>query len=202
MVTQRGIEFNPAQVKVVLETPTPSSKKELQRVIGRLAALGRFITRFIDNLWHFFHTLKGISMFSWTNECKETFEVVKHYLTEPPILSIPNSRKELYMYLALFDCAISVALFWHIQDREQRPIYYVSKAMVDAETQYSRVQQTALALKSVARKLGPYFSQTPPHFQVCNIRCITLPQLIRCFTNFLLRYFILYMMSQDDNFPP
>ncbi|KAL6325925.1 hypothetical protein AAG906_038416 [Vitis piasezkii] len=27
MVTQRGIEFNPAQVKVVLETPTPSSKR-------------------------------------------------------------------------------------------------------------------------------------------------------------------------------
>ncbi|RVW58542.1 hypothetical protein CK203_113080 [Vitis vinifera] len=29
MVTQRGIEVNPAQVKVVLETPTPKNKKEL-----------------------------------------------------------------------------------------------------------------------------------------------------------------------------
>ena len=29
--------------------------------------------------------------------------------------------------------------------------------MVDAETRYSLVEQTALALKSVARKLSPYF---------------------------------------------
>ena len=173
MVTQRGIEFNPAQVKVILETPTPSSKNELQCVIGRLVTLVRFITQFIDNLRHFFLTLKGISMFTQTNEYKETFEVVKSYLIGPPILSIPKSRKELYMYLALSDYTICAALFRHIQDREQRPIYYVSKSMVDVETRYSRVQQTTLALKSVARKLGPYFSQTPPHFQVCNIRCIT-----------------------------
>ncbi|KAL6340327.1 hypothetical protein AAG906_040764 [Vitis piasezkii] len=34
---------------------------------------------------------------------------------------------------------------------------YVSKTMVDAETRYSQVGKTALALKSVARKLRPYF---------------------------------------------
>ena len=58
MVTQRGIEVNPDQIKVVLETPTLSSKKELQRFIGRLAALGRFIAHFINKLRHFFLILK------------------------------------------------------------------------------------------------------------------------------------------------
>ncbi|RVX00928.1 hypothetical protein CK203_026361 [Vitis vinifera] len=36
-------------------------------------------------------------------------------------------------------------------------IYYVSKAMVDAETQYSKMEQTTLALKSITQKLRPYF---------------------------------------------
>ena len=36
-------------------------------------------------------------------------------------------------------------------------IYYVSKTMMDVKTQYSQVEQTDLALKSVARKLRPYF---------------------------------------------
>ena len=57
------------------------------------------------------------------------------------------------MYLAIFDCAISVVLFWHIRDRKQRPIYYVSKAMVNVETWYYQVEQITLALKSVAWKL-------------------------------------------------
>ena len=45
---------------------------------------------------------------------------------------------------------VIVVLFQHIGVKEQRPIYYVSKAMVDAKTWYSRMEQTTLALKSVA----------------------------------------------------
>ena len=58
MVTQRRIEVNPAQIKVVLETPVPSSKKKLQRLTGRLA-----VARFTDKLRPFFLTLRGASMF-------------------------------------------------------------------------------------------------------------------------------------------
>ena len=86
------------------------------------------------------------------------FEAIKCYLTEPPILSSPKSNKKLYMYLVISDYAVSVVLFRHIRDKEQRFIYYVSKAMVDVETRYSKVEQTAIALKNVARKLRPYSS--------------------------------------------
>ena len=85
------------------------------------------------------------------------FEVVKRYLTKPPILSNPKSGKQLYMYLVVFDCAISVILFRHIQDKEQRLVYYVSKAMVDAKTRYSRIKKITLALKTTAQKLRSYF---------------------------------------------
>ena len=43
MVNQRGIEVSLDQVKAVMETPPPTSKKELQRLIGKIVALGRFI---------------------------------------------------------------------------------------------------------------------------------------------------------------
>ena len=48
MVTQRGIEANPAQLKAISQSPAPSSKKEIQQLTGRLAALRRFISRFTD----------------------------------------------------------------------------------------------------------------------------------------------------------
>ncbi|KAL6323501.1 hypothetical protein AAG906_039076 [Vitis piasezkii] len=85
------------------------------------------------------------------------FEDIKSYLTQPPILSSPQPGEQLYMYLAVSNCVVSVVLFRYIKDNEQRPFYYVSKAMVDAETRYSRMEQTALALRSVARKLRPCF---------------------------------------------
>ncbi|RVW64987.1 Retrovirus-related Pol polyprotein from transposon opus [Vitis vinifera] len=40
MVSQRGIEVSPDQVKAVMETPPPRNKKELQRLTGKLVALG------------------------------------------------------------------------------------------------------------------------------------------------------------------
>ena len=58
MVTQRGIEVNSNQVKVIFETPALNSKKELQRLIGHLATLGRFITHFTDKLRPFFLTFR------------------------------------------------------------------------------------------------------------------------------------------------
>lgn len=79
MVTQRGIEVNPAQVKVVLETPVPTSKKK-QRLTGHLAALGQFIAYFTNKLCLFFITLRGANIFGWTDECKHTFEAIKRYL--------------------------------------------------------------------------------------------------------------------------
>ena len=59
MVTQRVIEENPLQLKAILQSPAPSTKKEIQQLTDRLAALGRFISRFTDRLKPFFTTLKG-----------------------------------------------------------------------------------------------------------------------------------------------
>ena len=134
MVTQRGIEVNLDQIRAVMETPTSNNKKELQRLTSHLATLGHFITRFTDKLRPFFLTLKGANVTGWTDDCKQAFEEIKHYLTQPPIMSSPKPSEQLYMYLTMFDYTVSVVLFRHMKGKEQRPVYYVSKAMVDAET--------------------------------------------------------------------
>ena len=59
MVTQKGIEVNPAQLKAILESSTPTFRKGVQQLTGRLAALGRFISRYTDRIKSFFVTLKG-----------------------------------------------------------------------------------------------------------------------------------------------
>ena len=89
MVTQRGIEVNLNQIKVVMETSTPSNKKELQRLTCKLIGLGRFIAQFTDKLRLFFLTLKKAGAIGWTKDCHSAFEEIKHYLTQSPIMSSP-----------------------------------------------------------------------------------------------------------------
>ena len=156
MVTQRGIEVSPYQIKPVMEAP-PRNKKDFQRLTGKLVTLGCFIAQFIDKLRPFFLVLRKVGTTGWTDNCQSAFEKIKHYLTQPPILSSPQPGEKLYMYLAVLDWAISVVLFRYPTYKEQKHVYYVSRALADAETRYSKIDQIVLALRSPAQKLHPYF---------------------------------------------
>ena len=58
MVSQRGIETNPKKVKAILDMTSPRSVKEVQRLMGRVAALNRFVSRATDKCLLFFKILK------------------------------------------------------------------------------------------------------------------------------------------------
>ena len=123
MMTQRGIEANPSQLKAILESPTPFSRKEVQRLTGRLDALGRFISRFTDRLKPFFATLRGANQAGWNEECDRAFIQINQYLAESPILASPDTNKTLFIYLAVLDIAISAALFKKMKT-ENRGLHY------------------------------------------------------------------------------
>ena len=120
MVTQRGIEANPAQLKAILQSPAPSSKKGIQQLTGRLAALKRFISRFTDHLKPFFTTLREANRGEWTEECDRAFIEINQFLIEPLILVSPEADDTLYLYLAASDIAVSDALFKECGDAETR----------------------------------------------------------------------------------
>ena len=58
IVNHRGIEANPDKIKAVLDMPSPSCIKEVQRLTGRIAALSRFVSGASDKCQPFFQVLK------------------------------------------------------------------------------------------------------------------------------------------------
>ena len=139
MVTQRGIEANPAQLKAILESPTPTSRKGVQQLTGRLAALLRFISRFTDNLRPFFVTLKGANQAKWNKECDKALTTIKQYLVEPPVLASLEVGETLFIYLAVSDVSVSVVLFKEDENKKERLVFFVSKSLADVETRYSHL---------------------------------------------------------------
>ena len=85
IVSQRGIEVNPEKVQAIINMTSPKTVKEVQKLTGRIAALNRFVSRAIDKCLPFFKTLK--QAFAWTDECETTFQELKRYLSNPPLLS-------------------------------------------------------------------------------------------------------------------
>ncbi|XP_018454115.1 uncharacterized protein LOC108825305 [Raphanus sativus] len=156
IVTQRGIEANPKQISAILDLPSPKNSREVQRLTGRIAALNRFISRSTDKCLPFFELLRGNKRFIWDEKCEEAFGQLKQYLTTPPVLSKPEAGDILTLYIAVTPIAVSSVLIR--EDRgEQKPIFYTSKRMTEAETRYPTLEKMALAVVHSARKLRPYF---------------------------------------------
>ena len=120
IVNHRGIEANPYKIKVVLDIPSPSGIKEVQRLTGRIAALSRFVSRASDKCQPFFQVLK--IAFQWDAKCEEAFTTLKTYLSSPPILVSPIEGELLTLYLAVSDFSTNAVL---VRDKErvQHPVY-------------------------------------------------------------------------------
>ena len=66
MVTHRGIEVNPDQIKVINNLQSPRNPKEVQKLTGMAAALNRFISRSADRCRPFFLLINKWKGFEWT----------------------------------------------------------------------------------------------------------------------------------------
>ena len=80
MVTHRGIEVNPDQIKAMNNMRTPRNPKEVQKLTGMAAVLNRFISRSADRCRPFFLLINKRKSFEWTKECAEAFQQLKDYL--------------------------------------------------------------------------------------------------------------------------
>ncbi|XP_072094204.1 uncharacterized protein [Arachis hypogaea] len=159
---RQGIEANPDKCRAVLDMASPKTVKEVQRLIGRLAALSRFVPCLASTSIPFFQTIKKKNKFEWNDDCEKAFSKLKTTLSQPPILQRPLQGEHLFLYLSVTDWAISSALVTE-KNKVQHPVYFVSKTLHHAELNYPRIEKLALALIFSARRLRPYFQSHVIH---------------------------------------
>ena len=110
MVTHRGIEVNPNQIKAINNLRAPRNPKEVQKLTGIATALNRFISRSADRCRPFFLLINKWKGFEWTEECATTFQQLKDYLAQPPIMSSLEPDEVLFAYIAVAPYAVSLVL--------------------------------------------------------------------------------------------
>jgi hypothetical protein len=88
----------------------PATIKDIQKLIGCMAALNCFLSRLGEWGLPFFKLLKRQDKFEWTTEAVEALENLKHHLQSPPILTAPLSGEELLLYIALTTHVVSTTI--------------------------------------------------------------------------------------------
>lgn len=85
---------------------------------------------------------------------------LKAYLSSPPLISILEPHKQLFVYFSSSTKSVSATL---IRENEgvQKPIYYVSKCLVGDELNYLPIEKLVLTLITASRRLHHYFDVRP-----------------------------------------
>jgi hypothetical protein len=84
--------------------------KGVQRVIGCLAALSRFISRLGERGLPLYRLLRKTERFAWTPESEEALGNLKALLTSAPVLVLPGAGEALLIYIAATTQVVSAAI--------------------------------------------------------------------------------------------
>jgi hypothetical protein len=166
IVSERGIEVNPKKIATITNMGAIKDLKGVQRVMGCLAALSRFISRLGEKGLPLYRPLRKTERFTWTPEAEEALRNLKALLTNAPILVPPAAGEALLIYIAATTQVVSVAIIverreeWHTP-LVQRPVYFISEVLSETKIRYPQIQKLLYAVILTRRKLRHYFESHP-----------------------------------------
>ncbi|KAG8473516.1 hypothetical protein CXB51_035657 [Gossypium anomalum] len=113
VVSEKEIEIDLDKVRAIQELPPPHTQKEVRGFLGRLNYIARFISQLTEKCDPIFRLLRKHNPGVWDEECQKTFDKVKHYLSNAPVLMPHCPDKPLILYLAVFENSMGCVLGQH-----------------------------------------------------------------------------------------
>ncbi|KAM2557547.1 hypothetical protein TB2_014658 [Malus domestica] len=158
LVHQREVEVDKNKARAIIESPSPINKVQLQRLLGKINFLRRFIANLAGKIQPLtpLLRLKDRENFEWGPPHQEAFDGIKAYLTSPPVLVPPQRGKPLKLYISASDKSIGSLLAQNNEGGKEQAVYYLSRILTEVETRYSPIERLCFALYFTANKLRHY----------------------------------------------
>jgi hypothetical protein len=158
IVSKRGIEANPEKIAASTNMGPIKDLKGVQRVMGCLAALSRFISCLDERGLPLYRLLRKTERFTWTPEAEEALWNLKALLTSAPIL-VPSAAGEApLIYVTATTQVVSATIV--VERREeghalpvQRPVYFISEVLSETKIRYPQIQKLLYTVILTRRKL-------------------------------------------------
>jgi len=122
IISKDGIRLDPLKVHEILDFPPPASLHQLQSLQGKENFLQQFFINYVELTKGFTWLLKKDTKFSWDNIAQESFDSLKHALTNIPLIHPPNYHKDYLFYLAAADSTIAMVLVQEDESNEEHVI--------------------------------------------------------------------------------
>ena len=87
IISEEGIQMDPKKIEVIIEWKPPRNVTEIRGFLGLVGYYRRFVKGFSMTAGPMMRLLQKNVRFEWSEKCQASFENLKAFLTEAPILT-------------------------------------------------------------------------------------------------------------------
>ncbi|KAL5479802.1 hypothetical protein EMCRGX_G023380 [Ephydatia muelleri] len=148
-ISADGITPDENRVKAILAMPPPKDKKGVERLLGTLNYVSKFVPNMSTVTEHIRVLLGKDVPFVWTWEQEAAFENVKKLLSTA--LVFYDVKQPVTVSCDASQTGLGAVLL-----QQERPVAYISRALSDTEQRYAQIEKELLAVVFAFEKFNQY----------------------------------------------
>ena len=147
----QGVRPNEDKIAAIRDMPTPQSRTELQRFLGMITYVSKFIPQFSLHTDPLRQLLRKNVDWQWSHEHDESFNRLKALLQSAPTLKYFDPADSAWIQTDSSSTGLGACLL-----QRGRPIAFASRALSEAERNYSQIEKELLAIVFACEKFSQY----------------------------------------------
>ncbi|KAG8192393.1 hypothetical protein JTE90_017931, partial [Oedothorax gibbosus] len=150
-LTSEGLSVNVDKIKAISEYKSPENKAELQRFLGMVTYLGKFISNLSDKTGILRQLLSKDNEFIWSDNEQRAFNHLKECIVNAPVLSYYDPNKRSTVSVDASQYGLGAVLL-----QGENAVAYASVSLTDTQQRYSQIEKELLAILNGCRKFHYY----------------------------------------------
>ena len=151
ILTPNGLKADPDKLKAILKMENPTDVAGVQRLIGTV----NYLARFLPNLSSVCDELRQLTKkhveFCWTFHHDYAIQQIKAAITTAPVLRYFDPRMDITLQCDASEKGLGASLM-----QQGHPVAYASRALTDTETRYAQIEKELLAIVFGVTKFHHY----------------------------------------------
>lgn len=142
IISPKGIKPDFDKIQAIKDMPPPKDKKGLQRFLGMVTYMCKFIENLSEKTASLRILLKKDSVFCWSDVQAKAFNNLKNILSSAPCLEYYDVNKQS----AVISVDSSQYGMAAVLLQDDRPCAHASKALTEVQCRYSQIEKEMLAV--------------------------------------------------------
>ena len=151
ILTSKGLRPDPLKIKAIQEMPQPTDKKAVERLLGCVNYLSRYLPRLAEVIAPLRKLTEKTTPFHWQTQQEQSFEQVKKLVTTTPVLKYYNAEEEVTIQCDASEKGLGATLLQNGQ-----PVAFTSRALNKTEQTYAQIEKECMAILFACERFNQY----------------------------------------------